>query len=104
MWYDQIRVNFIYPRAELFATPPTATEGVRFLNPRPCWAITHAAEELIMLYSDEFIASSNQRLTSFRNACAGALHDLGVDSDGQKTKKEPKKKSVSTAGGSKTKN
>ncbi|KAJ0809373.1 hypothetical protein HanPI659440_Chr01g0014061 [Helianthus annuus] len=60
LWYDKIWVNFMYATADAFATPPTATEGARFLNPRPCKAITSAGEEVIMLSSEESIASTKQ--------------------------------------------
>ncbi|MFS7967975.1 hypothetical protein Hanom_Chr09g00792121 [Helianthus anomalus] len=82
LWYEQIHVNFKYPTVDAFAAPPTATEGARYLNPRPCRAITPAREEVIMHSSEDSIGSSEQRLNLSPYANAGSLRELGVDSDG----------------------
>ncbi|MFS7936257.1 hypothetical protein Hanom_Chr05g00413391 [Helianthus anomalus] len=55
--YKQMRMDFMYPTADAFSMPPTATKGAQFLNPRPCRAITLAGEEVILLSSEESIAS-----------------------------------------------
>ncbi|KAJ0921810.1 hypothetical protein HanPSC8_Chr05g0196001 [Helianthus annuus] len=34
-WYDQIKGNFMFPAADAFASPPTATEGAQYPKPRP---------------------------------------------------------------------
>ncbi|MFS7953891.1 hypothetical protein Hanom_Chr07g00623901 [Helianthus anomalus] len=47
---EQIRPNFMYARAELFADPPTATEGAHISNHRSCRAITPAREEVIYIF------------------------------------------------------
>ncbi|MFS7986615.1 hypothetical protein Hanom_Chr11g01012431 [Helianthus anomalus] len=36
LWYEQINGNFMYPSANVYVAPPTATEGVLVPNPRPC--------------------------------------------------------------------
>ncbi|MFS7954501.1 hypothetical protein Hanom_Chr07g00631231 [Helianthus anomalus] len=56
LWYEQIRMNFMYLTADDFADPHAATEGARILNPRPCRAITPVGEEVILLSSEESIA------------------------------------------------
>ncbi|KAM0045989.1 hypothetical protein Hdeb2414_s0009g00310451 [Helianthus debilis subsp. tardiflorus] len=59
LWYDQIRENFMYPRVDLFVAPPAGNEGALYLNPRPCRAITPAGEEVVLLSSEESLASSD---------------------------------------------
>ncbi|MFS7978021.1 hypothetical protein Hanom_Chr10g00910781 [Helianthus anomalus] len=38
-WYEQIKNNFLYPPAGIFASPPTANEGAQLPKPRRdfCW-------------------------------------------------------------------
>ncbi|KAJ0788216.1 hypothetical protein HanPI659440_Chr05g0189101 [Helianthus annuus] len=55
--YEQIRVDFMYPTADAFSMPPTATKGAQFLNPQPRRAITPVGEEVILLSSKESSAS-----------------------------------------------
>ncbi|KAM0071438.1 hypothetical protein Hdeb2414_s0001g00025251 [Helianthus debilis subsp. tardiflorus] len=50
-WSKQIRPNFMYARADLFAAPPIAIEGTHIPNPRPCRAITLAGKEVVYLSS-----------------------------------------------------
>ncbi|KAM0041737.1 hypothetical protein Hdeb2414_s0011g00369771 [Helianthus debilis subsp. tardiflorus] len=88
----------MYLSAGSFATPPPATEGSRFLNPRPCRAVTFARKEIVMLSNEESITSSDQGLTSFCYTYAGVLRDLP---EGQKPKKSLKKKTTSTVVGPK---
>ncbi|KAJ0801173.1 hypothetical protein HanPI659440_Chr03g0114291 [Helianthus annuus] len=94
LWYEQIQDNFIYPLADTFAASPTATEGAHILNPMPCRAITPAEEEVVLLSSGESIASSEHGLNSPSYAFTGSLCELGVDPDGQKSKRSSNKKSV----------
>ncbi|KAJ0538458.1 hypothetical protein HanRHA438_Chr08g0344461 [Helianthus annuus] len=47
-WYEQIKPNFMYAPAEVFATPPTATEGARLPKPRPLRGVTSAGKEIFM--------------------------------------------------------
>ncbi|MFS7937294.1 hypothetical protein Hanom_Chr05g00425921 [Helianthus anomalus] len=96
-----IQVNFMYPSADSFATPLTATEGPRFLNPRPCRAITFVGKKIVILSREESITSSDQGLTFFCYTYAGVLRDLGFDLEGQKPKKSLKKKTTSTVVGPK---
>ncbi|KAJ0441859.1 hypothetical protein HanRHA438_Chr16g0750561 [Helianthus annuus] len=55
-WFEHIKTNFMYARVELFAAPPTATEGARITKPRPCRAITPVGKEIVCLSSEEFVA------------------------------------------------
>ncbi|MFS7912522.1 hypothetical protein Hanom_Chr02g00130901 [Helianthus anomalus] len=58
----------------------------------------------MILSSAKSITSSEHELICSGYACVGALRDLGADPKGQKPRKVSKKKPVSIAGGSKTKN
>ncbi|KAF5812106.1 hypothetical protein HanXRQr2_Chr04g0188901 [Helianthus annuus] len=99
LWYEQIRNNFMYPLADAFAGPPIANEGAHILNPRPRRAITLAGEEVILLSSRESISSSEPGLKNLSYAFASSLHDLGVDLDGQKSKRPSKKKKLTVVEG-----
>ncbi|MFS7936858.1 hypothetical protein Hanom_Chr05g00420741 [Helianthus anomalus] len=46
-WYNRIRVNFIYPHAELFTAPIPEVEGAHILNPRPFRAVTPSGRKLL---------------------------------------------------------
>ncbi|KAJ0667384.1 hypothetical protein HanPI659440_Chr17g0677231 [Helianthus annuus] len=54
-WYDQIKGHFMYPIADAFADPPTATEGAHIPNPRPLRALTSAGKEIVYLSSEESV-------------------------------------------------
>ncbi|MFS7911529.1 hypothetical protein Hanom_Chr02g00119221 [Helianthus anomalus] len=41
-WYEQIKGNFLYPLARVFANPPSATEGAQLPKPRPLRDVTSA--------------------------------------------------------------
>ncbi|KAL9999276.1 hypothetical protein Hdeb2414_s0493g00904901 [Helianthus debilis subsp. tardiflorus] len=99
-WYEQISDNFMYSPTDAFAAPPIATEGAHVLHPRPCRAITLAGVEIILLSSEESIASSEHGLNIPRYAFAGSLRDLFMDHDGQKPKRPSKKKIATLVGGS----
>ncbi|KAJ0469284.1 hypothetical protein HanIR_Chr14g0706251 [Helianthus annuus] len=93
-WYEQIRGNFMYPVADAFATPPTATEGAQFPKPRPLRSVTSAGKEVVYLSSEESVGSSNGELSSWSNIFAGVLRDLGIDPEEKKKKPMKKKKIV----------
>ncbi|MFS7910506.1 hypothetical protein Hanom_Chr02g00107121 [Helianthus anomalus] len=76
-WFEKIRPNFIYARAELFVAPYAATEGVRIPNPRPCRAITPAGKEIVYLSSEESVASSEHELKPSYGMFTGVLRNLG---------------------------
>ncbi|MFS7920976.1 hypothetical protein Hanom_Chr03g00231191 [Helianthus anomalus] len=81
LWYEQIQDNFMYPPADTFAASPTSTEGAHILNLMSCRAITPAVEEVVLLSSGEYIASSKHGLNSPSYVFAGSLRELGVDPD-----------------------
>ncbi|KAF5798043.1 hypothetical protein HanXRQr2_Chr07g0288011 [Helianthus annuus] len=91
-WYEQIRGNFMYPVADAFALPPTATEGAQFLKPRPLRSVTSAGKEVLYLSSEESVGSSNGELSPWSNIFADVLRDLGVDPEEKKKKPLKKKK------------
>ncbi|MFS7921136.1 hypothetical protein Hanom_Chr03g00233181 [Helianthus anomalus] len=93
-WYEQIRGNFMYPVADAFATPSTATEGAQFPKPRPLRSVTSAGKEVVYLSSEESIGSSNGELSSWSNIFAGVLRDLGIDPEEKKKKPLRKKKTI----------
>ncbi|KAJ0716528.1 hypothetical protein HanPI659440_Chr13g0513731 [Helianthus annuus] len=70
-WYEKIRGNFMYPVADAFTSPPTATEGAQFPKPRPLRSVTSA-----YLSSEECVT------------------DLGIDPEEKKKKPLKKKKTV----------
>ncbi|XP_021974836.1 uncharacterized protein LOC110869944 [Helianthus annuus] len=70
-WYEQIRGNFMYPVADAFTSPPTATEGAQFPKPRPLRSVTSAEKEVVYLSSEESVGSSNGELSSWSNIFAG---------------------------------
>ncbi|KAF5815662.1 hypothetical protein HanXRQr2_Chr03g0125501 [Helianthus annuus] len=82
----------MYPVADAFAAPPTATEGAHIPNPRPLRALTSAGKEIIYLSSEESVGSSNGELSSWSTIFAGVLRDLGIAPE--EKKKKPKKKKV----------
>ncbi|XP_022026368.1 uncharacterized protein LOC110927081 isoform X2 [Helianthus annuus] len=90
-WYDQIRGNFMFPAADAFASPPTATEGAQYPKPRPLRSVTLAGKETFYLSSDESVGSSSGELSSWSKIFAGVLRDLGIDPE-EKKKKPVKKK------------
>ncbi|KAJ0752713.1 hypothetical protein HanPI659440_Chr09g0327471 [Helianthus annuus] len=90
-WYDQIRGNFMFPAADAFASPPTATEGAQYPKPRPLRSVTLAGKETFYLSSDESVGSSSGELSSWSKIFAGVLRDLGIDPE-EKRKKPVKKK------------
>ena len=91
-WYEQIRGNFMYPVANAFTSPPTATEGAQFPKPRPLRSVTSAGKEVVYLSSEESVGSSNGELSPWSNIFAGVLRDLGVDPEEKKKKPLKKKK------------
>ncbi|KAM0005538.1 hypothetical protein Hdeb2414_s0209g00833001 [Helianthus debilis subsp. tardiflorus] len=95
-WYDQIKGHFMYPVADAFTDPPTATEGAHIPNPRPLRALTFAGKEIVYLSSEESVGSSNGELSSWSTIFAGVLRNLGIDSEEKKKKKKTKKKKVIT--------
>ncbi|KAJ0559919.1 hypothetical protein HanHA300_Chr06g0205761 [Helianthus annuus] len=62
-WYDQIKGNFMFPAADAFASPPTATEGAQYPKPRPLRSVTLAGKETFYLSSEESVGSSNGELS-----------------------------------------
>ncbi|KAJ0591845.1 hypothetical protein HanHA300_Chr03g0078021 [Helianthus annuus] len=90
-WYERIKGHFLYPSAEAFANPPTATEGAHLPNPRPLHVVTSAGKEILYLSIEESVGSSNGDLSSWSNIFAGVLRDLGIDPE-EKKKKTSKKK------------
>uniref|UniRef100_A0A251TK96 Putative transposase (Putative), gypsy type n=1 Tax=Helianthus annuus TaxID=4232 RepID=A0A251TK96_HELAN len=91
-WYDQIRGNFMFPAADAFASPPTATEGAQYPKPRPLRSVTLAGKETFYLSSDESVGSSSGELSSWSKIFAGVLRDLGIDPEEKKKKPVKKKK------------
>ncbi|KAF5767239.1 hypothetical protein HanRHA438_Chr14g0631921 [Helianthus annuus] len=75
-WYLQIKGNFLYPRAGVFANPPSATEGALLPKPRPLRGVTSAGMEILFLSNEEFVGSSQEELSSWSNIFAGVLRDL----------------------------
>ncbi|KAJ0462472.1 hypothetical protein HanOQP8_Chr16g0638461 [Helianthus annuus] len=91
-WFEHIKPNFMYARAELFAAPPAATEGARYPNPRPCRAMTPAGKEIVYLSSEESLHSSEHELKPSCGVFAGVLCDLGVEHEEKRLKRPAKKK------------
>ncbi|KAM0026036.1 hypothetical protein Hdeb2414_s0020g00553451 [Helianthus debilis subsp. tardiflorus] len=102
-WSEQIRPNFLYARADVFAVPPVATEGAHIPNPRPCRATAHAGKEIVYLSSEESIASSENELNLPHDVFSGVLHNLGIDHE-EKKRKRVRKKKVTVAEGVAIKN
>ncbi|KAF5813714.1 hypothetical protein HanXRQr2_Chr03g0101971 [Helianthus annuus] len=98
-WYEQIKPNFMFAPAEMFANRHVATEGTRIPNPRPLHGVTSAGKEIVYLSSEEPVASSNHELSSWDDVFAGVLHDLGIDHEKKRPKKTAAKKKVTVAGG-----
>ncbi|KAJ0437175.1 hypothetical protein HanHA300_Chr16g0599041 [Helianthus annuus] len=98
-WYEQMCANFLYPPANAFAAPPTATKGAHVLNPRPCRAVTPSGEEIVLLSSKESISSSKYGLNVPPYTFVGSLRDMGVDADGQKLQRPSKREGATAAGG-----
>ncbi|MFS7912338.1 hypothetical protein Hanom_Chr02g00128801 [Helianthus anomalus] len=90
-WYEQIKANFLYPPAGVFANPPTITEGALLPQPRPLRGVTSAGKEILYLSSEESVGSSQEELSSWSNIFAGVLRDLGIDPE-DRPKKTVKKK------------
>ncbi|KAJ0561286.1 hypothetical protein HanHA300_Chr06g0221181 [Helianthus annuus] len=78
-WYEQIKDNFMYPPAEIFAALSTATEGAHLPKPRPLRGVTSTGKQILYLSSENSIGSSNEELSSWSKIFAGVLHDLGID-------------------------
>uniref|UniRef100_A0A251TIX4 Putative transposase (Putative), gypsy type n=1 Tax=Helianthus annuus TaxID=4232 RepID=A0A251TIX4_HELAN len=93
-WYDQIKGNFMFPAADAFASPPTATEGAQYPKPRPLRSVTLAGKETLYLSSEESVGSSSGELSSWSKIFAGVLRDLGIDPEEKKKKPVKKKKKV----------
>ncbi|KAJ0614487.1 hypothetical protein HanIR_Chr02g0063001 [Helianthus annuus] len=83
----------MYPVADAFTTLPTTTEGAQLPKPRPLRSVTSAGKEVVYLYSEESVGSSNGELSSWSNIFAGVLRDLGIDPE-EKKKPLMKKKTV----------
>ncbi|KAJ0694352.1 hypothetical protein HanPI659440_Chr15g0607791 [Helianthus annuus] len=90
-WYKQIKGNFLYPPAGVFANPPFVTEGALLPRPRPLRCVTSAGKEILYLSSEESVGSSQEELSSWSNIFAGVLRDLGIDPE-ERAKKAPTKK------------
>ncbi|KAM0018466.1 hypothetical protein Hdeb2414_s0026g00674391 [Helianthus debilis subsp. tardiflorus] len=90
-WYDQIKGNFMFPVADAFASPPTATEGAHYPKTRPLRSVTSAGKEVVYLSSEESVGSSSGALSSWSKIFADLLRDLGIDSE-EKMKRPVKKK------------
>ncbi|KAM0040741.1 hypothetical protein Hdeb2414_s0012g00397631 [Helianthus debilis subsp. tardiflorus] len=93
-WNEHIKGHFLYPPAGTFANPPTATEGAHLPSPRPLQAVTSAGKEILYLFSEESVGSSNGELSSWSNIFAGVLRDLGTDPEEKKKKPNKKNKKV----------
>ncbi|KAF5770189.1 hypothetical protein HanRHA438_Chr14g0667641 [Helianthus annuus] len=59
-WYEQIKENFLFPPAGVFANPPSATKGALFPKPRPLRGVTSARKEILFLSSEEYVGSSQE--------------------------------------------
>ncbi|KAJ0814967.1 hypothetical protein HanPSC8_Chr17g0791931 [Helianthus annuus] len=90
-WYEQIKGNFLYPPAGVFANPPSTIEGALLPKPRPLRSVTSAGKEILFLSSEESVGSSQEELSSWSNIFAGVLRDLGIDPE-ERPKKAAKKK------------
>ncbi|XP_021985851.1 stress response protein NST1-like [Helianthus annuus] len=84
----------MYPVADAFADPPTATEGAHIPNPRPLRSVSSARKEIIYLSSGESVGSSNGELSSWSDIFVGVLRDLGIDPEDKKKKPVRKKKVI----------
>ncbi|MFS7911574.1 hypothetical protein Hanom_Chr02g00119751 [Helianthus anomalus] len=93
--YEQIKNNFLYPPAGIFASPLTATEGTHLPKPRTLRGVTSTRKEILYLSSEESVGSSNEELSSWSNIFAGVLCDLGIDPK-EKPNKAPTKKKAET--------
>ncbi|KAF5810981.1 hypothetical protein HanRHA438_Chr04g0185661 [Helianthus annuus] len=104
-WYKQIKGNFLFPSAGIFANPPFATEGALLPKPRPLRGKTSAGKEILFLSSEESVGSSQEELSSWSTIFAGVLRDLGIDPEERAkkapTKKKTKKVTIYTGGTSK---
>ncbi|KAM0009027.1 hypothetical protein Hdeb2414_s0006g00220561 [Helianthus debilis subsp. tardiflorus] len=76
-WFEQIRPNFMYARAELFAARPAVTEGARIPNTRPCRAITTTGKEIVYLSSEESVASLEHEVKPSHGMFIDVLRNLG---------------------------
>ncbi|MFS7996357.1 hypothetical protein Hanom_Chr12g01128981 [Helianthus anomalus] len=95
LWYERIKVLFLYPPAGAFANPPIATEGAHLPNPSPFRVVTSVGKKILYLSSEESVGSSNGEISSWSNIFVGVLRDLGIDPE-EKKKKPSKKKKVIT--------
>ncbi|KAJ0573238.1 hypothetical protein HanRHA438_Chr06g0264091 [Helianthus annuus] len=59
-WYEQIKGNFLYPPAGVFANPSSMTEGALLPKPRPLRGVTSAGKEILFLSSKESVGSSQE--------------------------------------------
>ncbi|KAF5789080.1 hypothetical protein HanRHA438_Chr09g0377731 [Helianthus annuus] len=59
-WYEQIKGNFVYPPAGVFANPPYATEGALLPKTRPLRGVTSAGKEILFLSSKRSVGSSQE--------------------------------------------
>ncbi|MFS8034392.1 hypothetical protein Hanom_Chr17g01580631 [Helianthus anomalus] len=94
-----IKGNFLYPPAGVFANPPSATEGALLPKSRPLRRVTSAGNEILFLSSEESVGSSQEELSSWSNIFAGVLRDFGIDPEDRPkkaTKKKVKKVTVDT--------
>ncbi|MFS8018793.1 hypothetical protein Hanom_Chr15g01396231 [Helianthus anomalus] len=89
-WYEQIKSNFLYPPAGVFAIPPSASEGALLPKPRPLRGVTSAVKKILYLSNEESVGSSQEELSSRSNIFAGVP-----------TKKKTKKVTVDTGATSK---
>ncbi|KAM0044001.1 hypothetical protein Hdeb2414_s0010g00348021 [Helianthus debilis subsp. tardiflorus] len=97
--YEQIKPNFMYARAEVFTTPPVATEGARIPNLRPLRGVTYAGKEIVYLSCEDSVSSSNHELSSWVDVFAGVLRDLGLTTRRRKPKRLQTKKKIIVVGG-----
>ncbi|KAM0000429.1 hypothetical protein Hdeb2414_s0007g00244521 [Helianthus debilis subsp. tardiflorus] len=67
-WYERIKCNLMFAPPESFANLLRQLRGV-----------TSAGKEIFYLSSEEFVASSNQELSTLDDVFVGVLRDLRID-------------------------
>ncbi|KAJ0614312.1 hypothetical protein HanIR_Chr02g0061031 [Helianthus annuus] len=91
----EVHVLMFNGEVGIFASPPTATEGVHLPKQRPLRGVTSARKKILYLSSEESVGSSIEELSSWSKIFAGALRDLGIDPEEKKTKNVTTKKASS---------
>ncbi|MFS7951086.1 hypothetical protein Hanom_Chr07g00590811 [Helianthus anomalus] len=88
--------NMMFLDAALLLAPLLERPCAWIPGPKPCRAITLAGEKVVMLSSEEFMASFGQDLTPpHRVSCVGSLPNLGVGPNSNKSVRAPKKELIS---------